>query len=64
MFTAPYHRINAAQLSINHEAIQVYNKIPERLKIMDKRKMKNEIKKILAQKAYYSMEEYWSDQFW
>lgn len=58
----PYHRVSSSQLSINHEALQIYNEIPEILKKMTRSKLKKELNKILVKKAYYSIEEFWNDK--
>lgn len=60
-FTIPYHRVNAAQMSINHLAIKLFNKIPSKLKEAKREKLKVELKRMLVERAYYNTQEFFND---
>ena len=43
-------------------AIKAYNKLPNRYKISNEKVFKQNIKKLLLSKCYYSISEYFSDK--
>nr|CAH7719943.1 unnamed protein product [Callosobruchus chinensis] len=59
----PAHRLSKTESSPNYMSIKLYNKLPEKIKQMDLRNYKNNIKELLLNKAYYSTKEYLSDTF-
>nr|CAH7764471.1 unnamed protein product [Callosobruchus chinensis] len=56
----PAHRLSKTESSPNYMSIKLYNKLPEKIKQMDLRNYKNNIKELLLNKAYYSTKEYLS----
>lgn len=62
-FIIPYHRIKVSQLNVNHLAIKIFNKLPSKMKELNRRKLKSELKCVLLNKAYYTIHEYMNDKF-
>lgn len=60
-FKIPYHRVKAAQVSVNHLAIKLYNKLPSNLKTLKREEMKRRLRVMLIEKAYYSTREFLDD---
>lgn len=57
----PHHKLKTTQLSVNYLAIKIYNRLPEDYKKLKTKKLRNVLKKKLMQKAYYELDEYFTN---
>lgn len=54
----PKHRTTKFQHSPTYYGIRLFNHLPERLKVLEYRKFKNDIKELLLMNCFYSVSEY------
>lgn len=59
----PRHNLSKYEESPQYMGIMLYNKIPPRIKNLDKHTFSNIIKNVLMTKCYYSLQEYLEDDF-
>lgn len=57
----PIHRTSAFESSPHYMSIRCYNKLPSSLKMLNVRTFKENLRSILIDKAYYSLNEFFND---
>lgn len=57
----PQHRTTKFELSPSYKGIKIFNNLPERIKILNEFRFRDAIKRLLIEKAYYSVGEYMTD---
>lgn len=58
LLRAPYHRLTTTQKYVDFWGVKVYNKLPKKMCELHINKFTKELKKLLLQNAYYSVEEF------
>lgn len=58
-----FHRVNKSKFSTNYYAPKLYNKLPSHIKYLPANQYKEQIKTYLTERAFYSLNEVFDDNF-